>query len=90
MKYFIIFFSAFLLIACKKEKEIISNSKPTDSTNIVQDSVKTDSTAGKILVDVFPLSPKKLKNVLAILPKTRPILKTKNTFTQTMPEKRLT
>lgn len=60
MKYLIIFFSAFLLVACKKDKKTVSNSSHSDSLNIVQDSVKTDSTAGKILVHVFPF-PKEIK-----------------------------
>lgn len=60
MKYLIIFFSAFLLVACKKEKETVSNSKPKDSVNIVQDSAKTDSAPANILVDVFPF-PKEIK-----------------------------
>jgi len=60
MKYLIIFFSAFLLIGCKKEKETVSNSTPKDSVNVVQDSVKTDSASGKILVDIFPF-PKEIK-----------------------------
>lgn len=60
MKYLIIFFSALLLVGCKKEKETFSNSKPKDSLNVVQDSVKTNSTSAKILVDVFPF-PKEIK-----------------------------
>lgn len=60
MKYLIIFFSAILLVACKKEKETVSNSIPKDSLNIVQDSAKIDSTSAKILVDVFPF-PKEIK-----------------------------
>ena len=61
MKYLIIFFSAFLLVACKKEKETVSaNSKPKDSLNVIQDSAETDSTPANILVDVFPF-PKEIK-----------------------------
>jgi len=60
MKYFIIFFSAFLLIACKKEKETVTDPASQDSLTVVQDSVKTDSASGKILVDVFPF-PKEIK-----------------------------
>ena len=60
MKYFIIFFSAFILVACKKDKETISNTTPKDSANMVQDSAKIDSTYSKILVDVFPF-PKEIK-----------------------------
>ncbi|MFP3593556.1 hypothetical protein [Chryseobacterium sp. SIMBA_038] len=56
MKYLIIFFSAFLLIACKKDKETVSSSTAKDSLNIVQDSVKMTTSSGKILVEtiVFP------------------------------------
>jgi len=60
MKYLIIFFSAFLLVACKKEKENVSNTIPTDSLKVVKDSVKTDSTSANVLVDVFPF-PKEIK-----------------------------
>ncbi|MCY0967650.1 hypothetical protein [Chryseobacterium wangxinyae] len=61
MKYLIIFFSAFLLVACKKEKETVSNnSKPKDSLNFIQDSAKTDAQPANILVDVFPF-PKEIK-----------------------------
>ncbi len=60
MKYLIIFFSAFLLVACKKEKENVSNTTPTDSMKVVKDSVKTDSTSANVLVDVFPF-PKEIK-----------------------------
>lgn len=60
MKYFIIFFSAFLLTACKKEKETITNPIVQDSLTVVQDSVKTDSSSEKILIDVFPF-PKEIK-----------------------------
>ncbi|WP_439479727.1 hypothetical protein [Chryseobacterium aquaticum] len=60
MKYLIIFFSAILLIACKKEKETVSNSKANDTVNIVQDSAKTDIQPADVLVDVFPF-PKEIK-----------------------------
>lgn len=60
MKYLIIFFSAFLLVACKKEKETVSNTKPADSLNIVHDSTKSDAKPANILVDVFPF-PKEIK-----------------------------
>ena len=60
MKYLLIFFSAFLLIACKKDKETVSNSASKDSLNIVQDSAKTDTLSGKILVETFPF-PKEIK-----------------------------
>lgn len=60
MKYLIIFFSAILLIACKKEKETVSNSKANDTVNIVQDSAKTDIQPADVLVEVFPF-PKEIK-----------------------------
>ncbi|MFC7348405.1 hypothetical protein ACFQO9_16935 [Chryseobacterium zhengzhouense] len=60
MKYLIIFFSAFLLVGCKKDKETVSNSTKTDSTNIVQDSAKTDVPNVNIAVDTFPF-PKEIK-----------------------------
>ncbi|KMQ69098.1 hypothetical protein ACM39_03020 [Chryseobacterium sp. FH2] len=60
MKYLIIFFSAFLLVACKKDKETIQGSVTKDSLNIVQDSAKTDNSSGKILVENFPF-PKEIK-----------------------------
>jgi len=54
MKYLIILFSAFTMIACKKEKATVSDSKPVDSLTIVQDSVENDSETAHVLVDVFP------------------------------------
>ncbi|MCX8531621.1 hypothetical protein [Chryseobacterium luquanense] len=60
MKYLIIFFSAFLLVACKKEKQSISDSTKTDSTVIVKDSIKTDVQNANIAVDTFPF-PKEIK-----------------------------
>ncbi|SHK48560.1 hypothetical protein [Chryseobacterium polytrichastri] len=60
MKYLIIFFSAFLLVACKKDKETISNSEAKDSLNIVQDSANTNASSEKILVENFPF-PKEIK-----------------------------
>jgi hypothetical protein len=60
MKYLLIFFSAFLLVACKKDKETVANSASKDSLNIVQDSAKTDMLSGKILVENFPF-PKEIK-----------------------------
>ncbi|CAD7800530.1 hypothetical protein CHRY9390_00643 [Chryseobacterium aquaeductus] len=60
MKYLIIFFSAVVLVACKKEKEIVSNPTKKDSVNIFQNSAKTDSQPANILVDVFPF-PKEIK-----------------------------
>ncbi|QQQ27872.1 hypothetical protein [Chryseobacterium indoltheticum] len=60
MKYFIILFSALILVACKKEKETVTDSKPSDSLNVVQDSAKTDFAPEKVLVDIFPF-PKEIK-----------------------------
>jgi hypothetical protein len=60
MKYLIIFFSAFLLIACKKDKETVQNSTATDSLNLVKNSAKTGTASGKILVDIIPF-PKEIK-----------------------------
>ncbi|MCW3169199.1 hypothetical protein OMO38_11790 [Chryseobacterium sp. 09-1422] len=60
MKYLIIFFSAFMLVSCKKEKETVTNPTEKDSVNIVQDSAETDSQPANILVDVFPF-PKEIK-----------------------------
>ena len=37
MKYLIIVFSAFLLVACKKEKETVSGSKTADFLTIAKD-----------------------------------------------------
>ncbi|MEC3877406.1 hypothetical protein [Chryseobacterium salviniae] len=53
MKYFIIFFSAFLLVACKKEQGS-ENSASVDSSKIVKDSVSTDLSPKKIAVETFP------------------------------------
>ncbi|MGG5209979.1 hypothetical protein ACQWU4_13700 [Chryseobacterium sp. MIQD13] len=60
MKYLIIFFSAFLLTACKKDKETIQNPTPADSLNLTKDSAKTGTSSGKILVDIIPF-PKEIK-----------------------------
>ncbi|WP_412850433.1 hypothetical protein ACL0VS_13965 [Chryseobacterium sp. PMSZPI] len=53
MKYFIIFFSAFLLVACKKEKETVTSSSPTDSLNIAKDSATASASSGKILIETI-------------------------------------
>ncbi|KMQ60564.1 hypothetical protein ACM40_12380 [Chryseobacterium sp. BLS98] len=60
MKYLIIFFSAFLLIACKKDKETIHNSTSADSLTVVKDSAKAQAASGKIQVDIIPF-PKEIK-----------------------------
>ncbi len=54
MRYLIIFFSAFLLVACKKEQQTTPASAPADSAKVVHDTVTTDSPSGKIAVDTFP------------------------------------
>jgi len=53
MKYLIIFFSAFLLIACKKDKETSSAPADSDSVQVAQDSVNVKSPSEKILVETF-------------------------------------
>ncbi|KXH79591.1 hypothetical protein [Chryseobacterium kwangjuense] len=60
MKYLIIFFSAFLLTACKKDKETIQSSNPSDSLNLVKDSATTAAASGKVLVDIISF-PKEIK-----------------------------
>ncbi|UWX58987.1 hypothetical protein N0B40_11090 [Chryseobacterium oranimense] len=60
MKYLIIFFSAFLLTACKKDKETIQSSSSSDSLTVVKDSAKVETTSGKIQVDIIPF-PKEIK-----------------------------
>lgn len=60
MKYLIIFFSALMLVSCKKEKETVTNPTEKDSVNIIQDSAKTDAQPANILVDIFPF-PKEIK-----------------------------
>ena len=55
MKYLIIFFSAFLLVACKKEQQQNTQSSVNkDSVKTVQDPAATDPSTGKIAVDTFP------------------------------------
>ncbi|MCU7613013.1 hypothetical protein N0B16_01035 [Chryseobacterium sp. GMJ5] len=70
MKYCIIFFSAFLLIACKKDKEAISPSVHKDSATSVHDSVTVQSPAEKVEVDVFPF-PKEIKECSCYFAKNR-------------------
>jgi len=60
MKYLIIFFSALLLTACKKDKGSVTDTTAADSLNITKDSAKTQASSGKILVDIFPF-PKEIK-----------------------------
>jgi uncharacterized protein (DUF2141 family) len=88
MKYVIIFFSAFLMVACKKDKETVSDPAKKDSVTVVQDSVKTDAQKTGIAVDPFPF-PKEIKECSCYFAKASRILKTKNTSMQMMPEKQL-
>ncbi|MFP3598882.1 hypothetical protein [Chryseobacterium sp. SIMBA_029] len=60
MRYLIIFFSAFLLTACKKDKETVSGAVSKDSMTTVHDSAKVGATAEKILIEPFPF-PKEIK-----------------------------
>lgn len=60
MRYLIIFFSALVLTACKKDKESVTSQPVPDSLNTAKDSVKSETSPGKILVDVFPF-PKEIK-----------------------------
>jgi len=60
MKYLIVFFSAFLLVACRKDKETVSTSENKDSGISVQDSIKVDFPAEKVMVDIFPF-PEEIK-----------------------------
>ncbi|WP_267404909.1 MULTISPECIES: hypothetical protein [unclassified Chryseobacterium] len=53
MKYVIIFISAFLLVACKKDKEAASGSATSDSVKVVQDSANVKNSSEKILVETF-------------------------------------
>jgi hypothetical protein len=59
MKYVIIVFSAFLLVACKKEKETVSDSPTADSLHVAKDST-TRASSGNILVGTIPF-PKEIK-----------------------------
>lgn len=60
MKYIIIFASAILLVACKKEQQTVSTSKSGDSAQVAQDTVKAETSSGKIAVETFPF-PKEIK-----------------------------
>lgn len=61
MKYLIIFFSALLLTACKKDKDsVTSGTSASDSLNMTKDSAKVQASSDKILVDIFPF-PKEIK-----------------------------
>ncbi|WP_312511608.1 hypothetical protein [Chryseobacterium culicis] len=60
MKYLIIVFSAFLLVACKKEKETVSGSNVPDSLHITKDTAAAAPSSGNILVGTIPF-PKEIK-----------------------------
>ncbi len=61
MKYLIIFFSALLLTACKKDKDSVTGgTSASDSLNMTKDSAKVQVSSDKILVDIFPF-PKEIK-----------------------------
>lgn len=61
MKYLIIFFSALLLTACKKDKDSVTGgTSASDSLNMTKDSAKVQASSDKILVDIFPF-PKEIK-----------------------------
>ncbi|GEN76605.1 hypothetical protein [Chryseobacterium hagamense] len=60
MKYLIIFMSAFLLVSCKKEQQTVSGHKPSDSAQVVQDTVKAEASSDKIAVGTFAF-PKEIK-----------------------------
>ncbi|WP_347217345.1 hypothetical protein [Chryseobacterium sp.] len=51
MKYLIILFSAFLLVACKKDKETVSANATADSSNIAKDSATASIPSGKIQIE---------------------------------------
>ncbi|WP_449389441.1 hypothetical protein [Chryseobacterium lineare] len=70
MKYLIIFFSAFLLVACKKEQQTSQASAPADSAKTVQDTVAADISSGKITVDTFPF-PTEIKECSCYFAKTK-------------------
>ena len=53
MKYLIILFSAFLLVACKKDKETVSANVAADSSNIAKDSATASIPSGKIQIETI-------------------------------------
>ncbi|RMZ58917.1 hypothetical protein D1632_15220 [Chryseobacterium nematophagum] len=70
MKHLIIFFSAFSLIACQKNKETSLNVKPADTLKIGQDSYKTEISSGNILVENFTF-PKEIKECSCYFAKSK-------------------
>ncbi len=86
MKYLVILFSAFLLVACKRTKKQFLQ----PMVLILQALLKT-LLRQAFLPEKFRLKPfhflKKLKNAHAISQETKLILKPRNTSMQMMPEK---
>lgn len=71
MKYAIIFFSAFLFVACKKEQQQNAQSSVSpDSVKIIQDSAMSDTSPGKIAVDTFPF-PSEIKECSCYFAKSK-------------------
>ncbi len=70
MKYIIIFASALMLVSCKKEQQPVQRTIPADSAQTVQDSVKTESSSGKILVEDFTF-PQEIKECSCYFAKNR-------------------
>ncbi|WP_312901632.1 hypothetical protein [Chryseobacterium taichungense] len=71
MRYLIVFFSAFLLVACKKEQQTAETSTPADSVKNTQDTVAAaDIPSGKIAVDTFPF-PTEIKECSCYFAKTK-------------------
>lgn len=53
MKYLVILFSAFLLAACKKDKETVSANAAADSSSIATDSATASIPSGKIQIETI-------------------------------------
>lgn len=72
MKYLTIFFLTFLLlVGCKNKKETTPDSASTaDSLQIAQNSAKTDTPSGKILVENFSF-PKEIKECSCYFAKSK-------------------
>lgn len=70
MKYLIIFFSAVLLVSCKKEQPASQNSASADSSKIVKDSTATDPSSKKVAIDTFPF-PSEIKECSCYFAKSK-------------------
>lgn len=70
MKYIIVFASAMMLVSCKKEQKTTQNTNPADFVQTVQDSVKTEHSSEKILVESFPF-PQEIKECSCYFAKNR-------------------